>query len=598
MFKNKIFQWSIFGIIAILSIVICFRNLKHEDRNCNAYDEQMWTSASIASYNMFFKGHERNLTYIDNWFSTYAIKNDLDVFTKYRNPNFEPLKVKFPYDYAANKNKTATFEVEIDTVVFPKKYYQWFDKALWTFGWRAPNMGKYFMGWYIQTFADQKPNPDGYFQFLVPNSDPKEYKPSAQVTTTSFSYAPTSYVELARIPNAIATVFIILAVFIAGWRSFHILVGTGAALWLIFNNSFIQVNTNAGLDSFSILFTFTSILLIYYSLKKIQENKSLKSVFLFSAVTGISLAFAVGSKLNGALAFYVFAILYGLAVLRVFYKKHPIADKKEYFKKIILSGATAGGLGLGTFLFFNPQMQVSPVKMTKTIQSSTDAYFEKRAKKFCEDQLREGLDSAYQVLKYGFETRSIPIEKFNVLNQKYGQLLNETRAAFQQEDFFKNEKKTKRLIELHTATVNEIMAAKPNSQYKPLEFVNWVYFKNSFSESAKLVNERIAYVAKPDKYYASLGSLIPIKYNPMDGLLALLGLLFSGILAWKFWTKNQISFQLILFISFAVIWYGNTDFIWQDWSRYFVPLFPLYSLLIVSGIYYSVQWLLKLRKKA
>lgn len=597
MLKSKAFQWSFFGLIAAISIFITFKNLKHEDRDCNSYDEQMWTSSSIASYNMFFKGHERNLTYIDNWFATYAIGQDLDVFTKYQNPNFDPMAVKFPYDYAANKAKTATFEVEIDTVKFPKKYYQWFDKSLWTFGWRAPNMGKYIMGWYIQTFSKEKPNPNGYFEFLLPDNSNGNYQPSTQFTTTSFSYAPTNYVEMARIPNAIAAVLIILAVFYVGWKGINFWVGAGAAIWLLSNTPFINTNTAAGLDSFSILFTFGSIFLLYYSLNLVQKNASLKSIIISSSITGIAMAFAVGSKLNGALVFYICAILYVFALARVLSKKHRIENIKNYLQKLFLSGAITGVLGLGLFVFFNPQMQVDPLKMAKVVQTSTDAYFEKRATKFCEDQIRTILDSTYASLKYIYEHKAVPAQEYNSLQASYNQSIKETQAVFKNDVFFKNEQKTKRYLKLINHTASEILKHNPNSSYSPSEFINWVYLKNNFSESAKLVNERIGYVANPDRYYATLGNWINFKFNPMDGAFALLGLIALLAIAWTGWKSNKITIQLVIALSFIVIWYGNTDFIWQDWNRYFVSMFPLYSLIIMSGIFYSIQWILNKRKK-
>lgn len=597
MLKSKAFQWSLFGIIAVISVFITFKKLKHEDRNCNSYDEQMWTSASITSYNMFFKGHERNLTYIDNWFATYAIEQDLDVFTKYKNTNFDPIAVKFPYDYAANKAKTATLEIEIDTVKFPKKYYQWFDKSLWTFGWRAPNVGKYIMGWYIQTFSKEKPNPNGYFEFLLPDNQNGTYKPSTQFTTTSFSYAPTNYVEMARIPNAIGAVLIILAVFYVGWKGVNFWVGTGAALWLLANTPFINTNTAAGLDSFSILFTFCSIFLLYHCLNLIQKNASFKHIIISSALTGAAMAFAVGSKLNGALVFYICAILYAFALVRVLSKKHPIENIKSYLQKLFLSGSIISCLGLGLFLFLNPQMQLNPLKMAKVVQSSTDAYFEKRAIKFCEDQVRAIVDSSYASLKYIYDNKTLPAQEYKKLQDSYNQIINETQSVFKNDSFFKNEQKTKRYIKFIYQATAEILKHNPNSSYKPSEFVNWVYLKNNFGESAQLVNERIGYVANPDRYYATLGSWINFKFNPMDGAFALLGIITLLSIAWAGWKKNQITIQLVLLLSFIVIWYGNTDFIWQDWNRYFVSMFPLYSLIIMSGIYYSIQWIIKKRTK-
>ena len=50
-------------------------------------------------------------------------------------------------------------------------------------------------------------------------------------------------------------------------------------------------------------------------------------------------------------------------------------------------------------------------------------------------------------------------------------------------------------------------------------------------------------------------------------------------------TKKQAGASAVLLMSFIVVLCGNTSFIWIDWTRYHMPIYPLYALMIGSGIY-------------
>ena len=170
--QNKYVHIGLFAVMMILVTVRCFNRIPFTDKNkANTYDAQMWTSASITSYHMYFKNYVRPTTELDNWFPTYAWKKGVNVFTGdsaminyYTNViQYKPDTIKFPYDQITitNKKQQYSLAVKYDTTSFPRKDFQWFDRATWTFGWKAPNFGKYVMGWWIQTFATTKPNPKG-----------------------------------------------------------------------------------------------------------------------------------------------------------------------------------------------------------------------------------------------------------------------------------------------------------------------------------------------------------------------------------------------------------------------------------------------------
>ncbi len=543
LFQNR---WVRIGIVILIGIIALVRALmltSLEHRNANGYDEQMWTSSSIASYQMYFKGHIRPTKELDNWWPTYAWIHGIDIFTGEKWSQFNPDTIKFPYDFITLKN--ASEVVKYDTLKFPRKEFQWYDRAMWTFGWKAPNVGKYIMGWYINTFAANKPDPNGYFVFAHPINHenvkiklPQEYKedeyaPSSLYSSSPFSYAPSEYVQLARIPNAIFTALIVVLVFIAAWLYINFWTGFIAAGWLLLNQTFFEVNTAVGLDSFSTFFTTLGVVLIIAELNAVRKIRPWWQVILIATASAIVIGLAIGSKLNaGVLVFISFACFVPMGLLLLWTalnKKQTIKTKPQpsntgkasgtlvkQLPQLIVSGIITGVISITLFIKLNPQYQGSSIKKIKATRESIDDYFTKRA---------------------------------NILTQ--------------------NEKRD-----------------------NPKGYNNWAKLKRDSGMKLNLMLERIAYV-KDDKkkYYGTFGTILKVPFNFMDGLLALLGIVALARLAWNKWKQEKVFHASgMLLLSFLIIFWGNTDFLWIDWARYFTPVFPLYSMLIAAGLLSIITW--------
>jgi hypothetical protein len=551
LFQNRFVRIGIVTLTGIIALIraLMLTGLNH--RNANGYDEQMWTSSSIASYQMYFKGHIRPTKELDNWWPTYAWVHGIDIFTGEKWNQFNPDTIKFPYDFITLKN--ASEVVKYDTLKFPREEFQWYDRAMWTFGWKAPNVGKFIMGWYINTFAANKPDPNGYFVFAHPVNHgnvkaklPNEYKedeyaPSTLFSSSPFSFAPPEYIRLARIPNAIFTALILVLVFVGAWLYINFWTGLIAAAWLLLNQVFFDVNSAVGLDSFSTFFTTLGIILVVANLNMVRKNKPWWQVILISLGSATVIGLAIGSKLNaGVLVFISIAcfVPVGLVLLmQALTKKQPVKTKTQpaapasvsavltqQLPKLVVSGIITGVIGITLFIQLNPQYQGASVKKIKATRESIDDYFTKRA---------------------------------NILTQ--------------------NEKRD-----------------------NPKGYNNWAKLKRDSGMKLNLMLERVAYV-KDDKknYYGTFGSILKVPFNFLDGLLALLGLFMLGRLAWSKWKQEKMFHaSAMLLLAFLIIFWGNTDFLWIDWARYFTPIFPLYSILIAAGLLGVIEWAkAKLAKK-
>ena len=551
LFQNRFVRIGIVTLTGIIALIraLMLTGLNH--RNANGYDEQMWTSSSIASYQMYFKGHIRPTKELDNWWPTYAWVHGIDIFTGEKWNQFNPDTIKFPYDFITLKN--ASEVVKYDTLKFPREEFQWYDRAMWTFGWKAPNVGKYIMGWYINTFAASKPDPNGYFVFAHPVNHgnvkaklPNEYKedeyaPSTLFSSSPFSFAPPEYIRLARIPNAIFTALILVLVFVGAWLYINFWTGLIAAAWLLLNQVFFDVNSAVGLDSFSTFFTTLGIILVVANLNMVRKNKPWWQVILISLGSATVIGLAIGSKLNaGVLVFISIAcfVPVGLVLLmQALTKKQPVKTKTQptapasvssvltqQLPKLVVSGIITGVISITLFIQLNPQYQGASVKKIKATRESIDDYFTKRA---------------------------------NILTQ--------------------NEKRD-----------------------NPKGYNNWAKLKRDSGMKLNLMLERVAYV-KDDKknYYGTFGSILKVPFNFLDGLLALLGLFMLGRLAWIKWKQEKMFHaSAMLLLAFLIVFWGNTDFLWIDWARYFTPIFPLYSILIAAGLLGVIEWAkAKLAKK-
>jgi hypothetical protein len=597
--QNKYVHIGLFAIVIIIASIRCFEKLPFTGTNkANGYDPQMWTSTSITSYHMYFKNYVRPTKELDNWFPTYAWKKHVNVFTgdsamnNYYTKTFQyiPDSIKFPEDQITinNKKQQYTLKVTYDTTLFPRKDFQWFDRATWTFGWKAPNLGKYIMGWWIQTFAKTKPDPKGYFEFVVPtnlsNPDSGQYLPSKSPSPAPYSYAPVEYEKLARQPNVLMTIIAIATVFIIGWLFFHFWIGFIAGTWLTLNKTFTL-----------------AFLLMVWTIKSILNNDKWWKIVGWGAATGILSSFALSSKLNAGMVVITEAAVFGIIGLIAVYKGMQLKNLKPVVRftpllKVLVAGGLTGLIAVLLFIKLNPQVQKQPIERTIALQSSVDDYFDRRARIFTSNQVTDRLKAINQEVirlsKVPGTDQQALINVYNQLNT-VGKNYNEElqRSSLKENEF--HLKKSDKYLKDVAKVEKEIQKLNPDFEPKS-SFINWVKVKHNWPTAFELVLKRIAMVdpQKPDRYYGTFGSLISVKYNVLDGLFAFIGIIFCIILSWKQWKEKKQFFTYgSLLLSFALILYGNVGFVWQDWPRYMTPIFPLYSLVIAVGIFEGAKFI-------
>jgi len=538
MLNEKNLKWiktGLFLLICVVSFVLCFNKIGLEKRPSQGYDEEMWTGAGITSYNMYFKNYMRKDVKLDSWFVTYALKNG------------------------------------IDTATIPPAQKQWFDHATWTFGWKAPNMGKYIIGAWVTAFANQSPDPAGYFEYK------NRYK-NDEPTTVTFCYVPFEFVGIARVPMAIMTALIIIITFLTGWLFINYITGLVASLYLLLNSNFLDVNTAVGLDAPSIFFTSLSILLLLLWIQSLLKQEKIGITIMWAAFTGLSFGFAVSSKLNAALFGYmlvpVFIILL-FSIVKHLRQGGKILDKKTQkpgdenfvqrksnFKKQALafmtSGLLIGGLGPFVFVQLNPQVHGDTMAYVKTIRESVDAYFTRRAN----DQKNKFVlkSEAGTIYGYAGPGDNYPIIDTLVTKVSFSKLENARQGKWQG---INNSKSGKSSFVL----------------FDKLEPANEVT-KGDNAKTFQLLLKRNFWVSSPDRYYGTIGSLIPFKGNPIDGVLVIAGLLLLLVKAYKdFMAGGKISGALVSIVAFVVLFWGNMNFIWIDFGRYHMPIYPAMAIL-------------------
>jgi 4-amino-4-deoxy-L-arabinose transferase-like glycosyltransferase len=406
----------------------------------------MWTSASISAYQMFFEGWQRENLEPDSWYITYALKNG------------------------------------VDTSKISAKQMQWYDKSNWTFGWKAPNLGKFIMGKYLSVAYGDELKKGGYFEFTSPDGQP---------SNVPYSYAPQEMIAKARIPNAIFNALTLMLVFLMAWLFVDFWVGLIASALLMTNKVFMLVNTAVGLDSFSTFFLTLSLFTFLMGIKTLFENKKTYIPILWAVATGFSFGFALSSKLNSALFAYTAAYTAVVVLIQLLRKMKPFAQFRTQMLLLISSAAIVLVLSYGIFLYLNPQIQGEVSKNITTLQESVDEFFTRRAN------------------------------------------ANKTRDI-----------------------------------------------KEKFDVSLQLVIDRNFVVKDPEIYYGTFGRLIPFKGNPIDGILIVSGFLVLLLMSFRE-LKNAKSapLKLGILLMTVVVFYGNTDFIWIDYSRYHTPFYPYFSIL-------------------
>ncbi len=559
------------ALLLIAAGIKSFSVIGLADRPAEGYDEKMWTSASVSSWAMFAKGHVRQPNALDNWFPTYAWENKVDVFTGEKWEQFSPDTVKFPYDYVTLKSENKGYSqlVKYDTLAFPRSDYQWFDNALWTFGWKAPNLGKFLMGAYIYARCAAV-NPNGYFKFETP-----EGKPSS----APFAYSPSDQIYAARQVNALFTFGIFALLLWIGFLLKQPLAGALASLLLLFNTAFFDVHTAVGLDSFVVFFSLLSFALFLKWQAAFAAKSALTFQLLWSLGLGLSLGAAVASKLNGAMAVVSTLPMYSFLLYSVW-------SDKARLKQLLMGGGITAGSMLLLFIALNPQIRPQPYARSKAMQQSVDGYFEKRATALT-------IDSASKRINLLFNALNPLIQSGKLTRENAEQLAGQLNGIGTRMKSDETAGRLTETIDAHWKSMmevqNDLEKLVPDSSYGGKTFYNWVAIKNNFAPAFELTARRIwIRSSTEERYYGSLGSWLNFSYNPLDLLLLLGGL---GSVYWlrRRYTGTHALAAVSLLVAAALTMYGNINFLWQDWTRYFTPLLPWAGLLAGLGL---SAWLL------
>lgn len=472
-------KWAVSLASTLAAVLVFSQNTSLDDRPAGTYDEQMWTGASITAYNMFFTDYQRPEVQLDGWYAQYAQKYNVNL----RQMGYEEA--------------------------------QWFDTPMWTFGWKAPNVGKYLMGGGIQLFADTMVNPEGYF--YAPNPDKAKSKFPG-------NYAPASMLKIARNVNAFFSVLIIVTMLAIGWMFFGFWPGVLASVYLIANSAFAYSCTQVGLEATSIFFSTLCIFLTMLLCKRLylwERNKML----LFATLTGLAFAGAVGSKLSGALLGFVLMVVYLFMLIKSLRMKAVVtpamrpkevekvkaasnSEKMLRIKRIFLSGAVVAVVGIGTFIWLNPVFHDSPKLKMRIVRESVTDFFDIRARSQQDPSVAMNHDlgtSLWYILKRnGIYTGDVPSSRF----------------------------------------------------------------------------------------YGTFGNRIPFVGNFLDFAFFVIGVLFLL----KVRKDGQYSLRspsFILLLSMFILVLGTADFMWIDWSRYHMPLYPTYALIIGVGIWRGGKFLVE-----
>ncbi len=347
-FNHNYTKIFLFCLLFLTSIIVVKDYTSFEKNKFSGYDEQMWTGSSITAYNMFFKNYKRKNVNLERWFYSYSQKHSY---------NFR----RMPY-----------------------KQVQWFDDALWTSGWKSPNTAKFIMGFFVNSFGDNI-DKEGYFYHYTADKEKNKWPGS---------YVPKDLIKLARLANGMMTFFSILIIFFIGYRFFNFYIGLFSSLYLLFNKTFLIVNTQARVSSASLFFSFLVLLFFLLFLEELYKNDNKKS-YWYSAIIGVCFPLAVGAKLNAALIGYFFVVFFALNLFLLLKKKaveskskngkvtiEYIRTKESYkvIQKMVFCFAIISVLTAAIFIYTNPTLYDKPILKMMMMQESVKDFFDLRAR--------------------------------------------------------------------------------------------------------------------------------------------------------------------------------------------------------------------------
>lgn len=493
----------IFGLSLWMTKNYIFQNTGETKEYKYHWDERLWVSASIADYHMFFRNYQRDFTDMDSWFTTYALQEG------------------------------------IDTVKMSKQEKQWYDRNMWTAGWKAHTIGKYFMGFAAVNFGG-KTDPQGYFyRWDKPNPTDKGKAPGA--------YTPDNLVQLARWPNSIMNILTIFLVLFIGWRYFHFTVGFAGALWMSLNKNLFQVSNMAGVDAGGLFFSTLTIALALIYLEFFKNPSRNKLTYLLSVLIGISFPIAVGWKFSAALVGYIAIAVFGLLALILFvqYINPPVEKPKSVLPPPVNKGKKA------MVRAANPVKDMSKIK----------AYRADIAKLF----LKMGVSGAIiAVLTWVIFIYSNPI--------LYSQPLKKVKVINESVDeFFKR----------------RAIADGHYKMTKDKTYATQILLKRNFVvEDTK------------STYHGTIGSYLKFKNNFLDGLFFVIGFILLTLSGLKSFREGTVTPAMLILISTVVLFKGTIGFLWADYNRYYIPIYPMVSLVMGFGIWKIMAFIMgKLKPK-
>jgi CHASE2 domain-containing sensor protein len=76
----------------------------------------------------------------------------------------------------------------------------------------------------------------------------------------------------------------------------------------------------------------------------------------------------------------------------------------------------------------------------------------------------------------------------------------------------------------------------------------------------------------------------------LDGLLFVIGFIFLSLASLKTFKEGIVNPSMLLLISTSVLFYGTIGFLWADYNRYYIPIYPMVALVMGFGVWKIVEF--------
>ena len=175
---------------------------------------------------------------------------------------------------------------------------------------------------------------------------------------------PEEILYVARLAIAILGSLTCLMIYWIGKSIFGVRAGLIAALLLAYNPLMLSYGRRAMTDVPLLFFLTANVVLMIFFYQSLLKKKILQT-FVFSALTGVNIALAAGTKLSGVLAAIIFV---SFCMLIVFIKagqpklQQDIIRSSKEIKITLISLLIAGVIAIFVFVVINPYLYHQPLK--------------------------------------------------------------------------------------------------------------------------------------------------------------------------------------------------------------------------------------------